>query len=78
MHPIRPPVPTHTPLASPNDPFTPADAEAQAVAESIARDIARTFPEHPQFSNPEGQQALYRLLRAYSVADPEVGDGLIN
>lgn len=39
----------------------------------IARDIHRTFPEHPQFSFEQGQQALFRVLKAYSLHDLEVG-----
>lgn len=39
----------------------------------IARDIHRTFPEHPQFGFEQGQQELFRVLKAYSVHDLEVG-----
>lgn len=38
----------------------------------IARDIYRTFPEHPQFGFEQGQQALFRVLKAYSLHDLEV------
>ena len=41
----------------------------------IERDLARTFPHDPRFSqrSGEGQTALFNILRAYSVYDPEVG-----
>lgn len=38
----------------------------------ISRDINRTFPEHPQFGFEQGQQALFRVLKAYSLHDLEV------
>ena len=45
----------------------------EEVDEIIGRDINRTFPEHPQFGFEQGQQALYRVLKAYSLHDLEVG-----
>jgi len=39
----------------------------------ISRDIHRTFPEHPLFAFHQGQQALFRVLKAYSLHDLEVG-----
>ena len=45
----------------------------EEVDEVIGRDINRTFPEHPQFGFEQGQQALYRVLKAYSLHDLEVG-----
>jgi Rab-GTPase-TBC domain len=42
------------------------------VDEIISRDIHRTFPEHPQFGFEQGQQALFRVLKAYSLHDLEV------
>ena len=41
--------------------------------ESIARDVHRTFPEYPLFAYHQGQQALFRVLKAYSLHDLEVG-----
>lgn len=41
--------------------------------EVIRRDIPRTFPEHPLFNFKRGQDALYNVLKAYSVHDLEVG-----
>lgn len=44
------------------------------VEERIRLDISRTFPGHP-FYNPKatGQVSLFRVLKAYSVINPEVG-----
>jgi hypothetical protein len=44
----------------------------EEVDEVITRDIHRTFPEHPQFAFEQGQQALFRVLKAYSLHDLEV------
>ncbi len=43
------------------------------VDDIIARDIHRTFPEHPLFGFAQGQQSLFNLLKAYSLHDLEVG-----
>lgn len=42
---------------------------------AISADIGRTFPSHPYFSSrlKKGQQALYNILYAYAVLDPETG-----
>jgi hypothetical protein len=41
----------------------------------FTRIAGRTFPNHTYFSSPlgPGQLALYNLLKAYSLLDPEVG-----
>jgi len=41
----------------------------------VKRDIGRTFPAHDYFRETEsvGQEALYRVLKAYAVYDEEVG-----
>jgi Rab GTPase-activating protein 1 len=39
----------------------------------ILRDINRTFPGHQFFQDENGQQALYKLSKAYSIYDEEVG-----
>ncbi|KAJ3065507.1 GTPase-activating protein [Podochytrium sp. JEL0797] len=41
----------------------------------IQRDLARTFPSHPHFKDPNGpgQESLFNVLKAYSLYDPEVG-----
>lgn len=44
----------------------------EEVEEVIQRDINRTFPEHPQFSFEQGQQELFRVLKAYSLHDLQV------
>jgi hypothetical protein len=47
----------------------------EPVADVIARDLSRTFPEHPLFRDAAGggQAALGRLLRAYALKDEEIG-----
>ena len=40
--------------------------------EVILRDVHRTYPEHPLFALPRGQEALFRVLKAYSLHDLEV------
>ncbi|VEN42372.1 unnamed protein product [Callosobruchus maculatus] len=44
-------------------------------AHAILIDLGRTFPNHSYFSSPlgPGQLALFNLLKAYSLLDPEVG-----
>jgi hypothetical protein len=39
----------------------------------ILRDVNRTFPGHAFFQDESGQQALYKLSKAYSIYDEEVG-----
>eukprot|EP00475_Leptophrys_vorax_P004392 TRINITY_DN12622_c0_g1_i1.p1 TRINITY_DN12622_c0_g1~~TRINITY_DN12622_c0_g1_i1.p1 ORF type:complete len:501 (+),score=108.38 TRINITY_DN12622_c0_g1_i1:96-1598(+) len=43
--------------------------------ETIRRDVNRTNPDHVMFMNKEGagQEALFRVLRAYSLYDEELG-----
>lgn len=52
--------------------FTHA-TDQQEINEVIMRDINRTFPEHPFFGSAGGQNSLFRLLKAYSLQDVEVG-----
>ncbi|KAL0281381.1 UNVERIFIED_CONTAM: hypothetical protein PYX00_002384 [Menopon gallinae] len=42
---------------------------------AILIDLGRTFPNHPYFSSPlgPGQLALFNILKAYSLLDPQVG-----
>ena len=47
-------------------------AGQEEVDDVIRRDMHRTFPEHPMFSAEEGQCALFRVLKAYSLHDLEV------
>jgi hypothetical protein len=41
----------------------------------IQRDLARTFPDHQFFKDPEGQgqTGLYNVVKAYSIYDEQVG-----
>ncbi|GBF95156.1 hypothetical protein Rsub_07740 [Raphidocelis subcapitata] len=45
----------------------------EPVADVIGRDLGRTFPEHPLFTDGDGQARLGRLLRAYALRDEETG-----
>lgn len=40
---------------------------------AIIRDLHRTFPHHPFFQSEVGQEALFNVVKAYSIYDPEVG-----
>ncbi|KAI9249642.1 rab-GTPase-TBC domain-containing protein [Sporodiniella umbellata] len=46
-----------------------------AYDKMIQRDLARTFPDHAFFKDPEGQgqSGLYRVIRAFSLYDTNVG-----
>jgi len=46
-----------------------------ACEKAIHRDIARTYPEHDFFKKKDGigQEALFNVMKAYSVHDREVG-----
>ncbi len=48
-------------------------AGQEEVDDVILRDVHRTFPEHPRFADQAGQMALFRVLKAYSLHDLEVG-----
>jgi len=39
----------------------------------ILRDVNRTFPAHAFFQDENGQQALYRICKAYAIYDDEIG-----
>ena len=39
----------------------------------ILRDVNRTFPGHQFFQDENGQQALYKICKAYSIYDNEIG-----
>eukprot|EP00123_Amoebidium_parasiticum_P015748 comp23130_c0_seq1/m.37300 comp23130_c0_seq1/g.37300 ORF comp23130_c0_seq1/g.37300 comp23130_c0_seq1/m.37300 type:complete len:1074 (-) comp23130_c0_seq1:402-3623(-) len=41
----------------------------------IKRDVARTFPTHPKFSNRDGpgQTALFNIMKVYSLYDKDLG-----
>ncbi|KAI8968890.1 rab-GTPase-TBC domain-containing protein [Mycotypha africana] len=40
---------------------------------AITRDLHRTFPHHSFFQTSEGQEALFNVVKAYSIYDSEVG-----
>jgi len=48
---------------------------ASACEKVIRRDIARTYPEHDFFKKKDGvgQEALFNVMKAYSIHDREVG-----
>jgi hypothetical protein len=50
--------------------------DKESISEQvILRDIHRTFPAHDFFkeANGRGQEALYKISKAYSLYDEEVG-----
>ncbi|RWS11044.1 rab GTPase-activating protein 1-like protein [Dinothrombium tinctorium] len=48
-------------------------AKESSCEKMIKRDINRTFPGHDYFRNSDGQESLYRLCKAYSNFDAEIG-----
>ena len=64
-----------SPPPPPSSPPPPPPAGQEEVDDVIRRDMHRTFPEHPMFSAEEGQCALFRVLKAYSLHDLEVKMG---
>jgi hypothetical protein len=44
-----------------------------ACEQFILRDINRTIPDHMYFQYKSGQQSLYKLSKAYSIYDQEIG-----
>ncbi|ORX49893.1 RabGAP/TBC [Hesseltinella vesiculosa] len=40
---------------------------------AILRDLERTFPHHEYFQSKEGQDALFNVVKAYSLHDTDVG-----
>jgi Ca2+-binding EF-hand superfamily protein len=43
------------------------------VLDQIAKDLPRTFPNHPAFVSEEGRLALGRILKAFSLRHPQIG-----
>lgn len=50
-------------------------ARNSIVIVTYSRDIHRTFPDHDMFKDRdgEGQMALFRILKAYSIYDSTLG-----
>ncbi|KAF9367265.1 GTPase-activating protein, partial [Mortierella sp. AD011] len=47
---------------------------SSAHEKQITRDMSRTFPNHEYFqAESVGQEALFNVVKAYSLYDPEVG-----
>lgn len=44
-----------------------------AKQREIRQDVTRTFPELPVYMQEKGKEALFRVLKAYSIYDAEVG-----
>lgn len=44
-------------------------------SELILRDVGRTFPRLARFRSLETRMQMWRVLMAYSLFDPEVGNG---
>ncbi|KAI9311651.1 rab-GTPase-TBC domain-containing protein [Dichotomocladium elegans] len=47
--------------------------EDSVYEKAITRDLPRTFPNHAYFQSKEGQEALFNVVKAYSLYDPDVG-----
>ncbi|XP_014251258.1 TBC1 domain family member 1 isoform X2 [Cimex lectularius] len=58
-----------------NVPYEHLLKELTSHQHAILIDLGRTFPSHSYFSSPlgPGQLALFNILKAYSLLDPEVG-----
>ncbi|XP_018567436.1 TBC1 domain family member 1 isoform X2 [Anoplophora glabripennis] len=58
-----------------NTPYETLLRQLTSHQHAILIDLGRTFPNHSYFSSPlgPGQLALFNLLKAYSLLDPEVG-----
>mmetsp|Transcript_5393 Transcript_5393/g.15439 ORF Transcript_5393/g.15439 Transcript_5393/m.15439 type:complete len:845 (+) Transcript_5393:278-2812(+) len=67
-----PPVSTEYPEDSRYNTLLQISIGQEETDDIISRDINRTFPEHPQFGYEQGQKALFRVLKAYSLHDLEV------
>lgn len=47
--------------------------EESVYEKAILRDLERTFPHHEYFQHKEGQDALFNIVKAYSLYEPDVG-----
>ncbi|XP_046476943.1 TBC1 domain family member 1 isoform X1 [Neodiprion pinetum] len=70
----QPPIETRE-FPSYNVPYEVLLKQLTSQQHAILIDLGRTFPNHPYFSCAlgPGQLALFNLLKAYSLLDPEVG-----
>eukprot|EP00271_Cylindrocystis_brebissonii_P022829 TRINITY_DN893_c0_g1_i1.p1 TRINITY_DN893_c0_g1~~TRINITY_DN893_c0_g1_i1.p1 ORF type:complete len:1193 (+),score=268.35 TRINITY_DN893_c0_g1_i1:794-4372(+) len=67
--------------ANPEEDLLPRSRYAQLLKQEsrwsreIERDVNRTFPLHPKFREERGagQMALFDVIKAYSIMDPEIG-----
>lgn len=66
-------LPMRAPCTLPTTPPSPWQKLAPEVLGEIEKDVHRTFPNHPRLSTEEGQRAMLNVLRAYALADPEIG-----
>ncbi|KAI8074591.1 rab-GTPase-TBC domain-containing protein [Gongronella butleri] len=48
-------------------------SETSVYEKAILRDLERTFPHHEYFQSKDGQDALFNVVKAYSLFDPETG-----
>ena len=55
--------------------FANPSIDSLLIVQVIRRDIARTYPEHEFFKKKDGvgQEALFNVMKAYSIHDREVG-----
>ncbi|XP_050302062.1 TBC1 domain family member 1 isoform X2 [Anthonomus grandis grandis] len=75
QHCIKSAPPDRTKYPNYNIPYEQLLRQLTSHQHAILIDLGRTFPNHSYFSSPlgPGQLALFNLLKAYSLLDPEVG-----
>ncbi|KAM9721592.1 rab GTPase-activating protein 1 isoform 2-T3 [Dama dama] len=72
-------LPFHSPGDLPDPKIKPTSSASPALESpqdsAITRDINRTFPAHDYFKDTggDGQDSLYKICKAYSVYDEEIG-----
>ncbi|CAO3591026.1 unnamed protein product [Absidia cylindrospora] len=47
--------------------------EESVYEKAILRDLERTFPHHEYFQDKDGQEALFNVVKAYSLYEPDIG-----
>ena len=50
-----------------------SDEDETAAVIQIDKDLERTFPEHDEYQDKQGREALRRVLVAYSLRNPTIG-----